>query len=78
MFSVRCSCCTSSDHLRAVCRKCYVHPAVLEKYLDGTLLRALEQRPEDEVVDALNALHPDETAVLSLIQSRLTEVAVKA
>ncbi len=61
----------------AVCRKCYVHPAVLDSYLDGTLLRALEQRPEDEVVDALNALHPDETAVLSLLQSRLTEEAVR-
>jgi DNA topoisomerase-1 len=26
---------------RAVCRKCYVHPAVIEAYLDGTIARAM-------------------------------------
>jgi len=26
---------------RAVCRKCYVHPAVIEAYLDGSITRAL-------------------------------------
>jgi DNA topoisomerase IB len=26
---------------KAVCRKCYVHPAVIESYLDGTLDAAL-------------------------------------
>src|SRR5439155_12871200 len=28
----------------AVCRKCYVHPAVLESYLDGTLAAMLQER----------------------------------
>ena len=26
----------------AVCRKCYVHPAIVESYLDGTLLKRLD------------------------------------
>src|SRR5436309_557847 len=26
----------------AICRKCYVHPAIVASYLDGTLLRALK------------------------------------
>ena len=29
---------------RAVCRKCYVHPAVFDAYLDGSLLETLSQR----------------------------------
>ena len=28
---------------RAVCRKCYVHPAVIEAYLDGTIRRVLRK-----------------------------------
>ncbi len=26
---------------RAVCRKCYIHPAVIEAYLDGSIARAM-------------------------------------
>ena len=25
----------------AICRKCYIHPAIFEGYLDGSLLQAL-------------------------------------
>ena len=28
----------------AVCRACYVHPDVIDSYLDGTLVRALSAR----------------------------------
>ena len=27
-----------------VCRKCYVHPVVLESYLDGDMIEGLKQR----------------------------------
>src|SRR2546430_5648196 len=30
-----------------VCRKCYVHPAILENYLDGNSIEALKQRTEE-------------------------------
>ena len=34
----------------AVCRKCYVHPEVLNSYLDGTMLEGLKQQAEQEIV----------------------------
>jgi DNA topoisomerase-1 len=36
----------------AVCRKCYVHPAVLDCYLEGRL-RAFMKAPEEKAVVAL-------------------------
>ncbi len=33
----------------AVCRKCYIHPAVIDTYLDGTLRETLRQRAEMEM-----------------------------
>jgi DNA topoisomerase I len=41
-----------------VCRKCYVHPAVLETYLDGAMIEGLKQKTE-------------EAAVMSFLQARL-------
>ena len=55
----------------AICRKCYVHPAILESYLDGSLLETLKQRAEAEMKSSLHKLHPEEAAVLSLLQQRL-------
>jgi DNA topoisomerase-1 len=54
-----------------ICRKCYVHPAVIESYLDGTMLTALRQRARDELKQDLHALRPEEAAVLALLQQRL-------
>ena len=31
---------------RAVCRKCYVHPAVIDAYLDGSMMRTVAQRAQ--------------------------------
>ena len=33
---------------RAVCRKCYVHPAIVDAYLDGTLVKAMGRPTESE------------------------------
>ena len=56
----------------AVCRKCYVHPSILDSYLDGTMLEGLNQRAEQEIADHLHELRPEEAAVLALLQQRLT------
>jgi len=61
----------------AICRKCYVHPGVLDMYLDGTMLHALEQRTEQELVDTLHSLRPEEAAVMALLSRRLAEEAVR-
>jgi DNA topoisomerase-1 len=56
---------------RAVCRKCYVHPAVIDAYLDGTLARTLSQRVEKELSEKLPDLPPEEAAVLAFLDQRL-------
>jgi DNA topoisomerase-1 len=54
-----------------VCRKCYVHPEVIEAYLDGSMLKTLEKRAEVEMTEALGQLRPEEAAVVALLQQRL-------
>ena len=58
----------------AVCRACYVHPDLIESYLDGTLVDALNQRARG-VGRGAHALRPEEAAVLGLLQARLAREA---
>jgi DNA topoisomerase-1 len=55
----------------SVCRKCYVHPAVLDAYLDGSMLDTVKQLAEQELAGDLTKLPPEEAAVLALLQQRL-------
>ena len=55
----------------SVCRKCYVHPEVIESYLDGTMIETLRQRAEAEMTEGLADLKPEEAAVVALLQHRL-------
>jgi DNA topoisomerase-1 len=57
----------------AVCRKCYVHPAVLDSYLDGSLVESLEQQAKEELRDHLEEMPPEEAAVMLLLQKRLAQ-----
>lgn len=56
-----------------VCKKCYVHPAVFDSYLDGSLAEVLKQRAEQEMQSSLKKLQPEEAAVLALLQQRLAK-----
>ena len=57
----------------SVCRKCYVHPAILEAYVDGSMLEALRHRAEEELKgENLAALKPKEAAVVGLLRERLS------
>ncbi|MDX1953204.1 MAG: DNA topoisomerase IB [Verrucomicrobiota bacterium] len=58
----------------AICRKCYIHPFVLEAYLSGNLLQAAEQRAQDVIREGLTGLRPEEAAVLAFLERRLREV----
>jgi DNA topoisomerase I len=58
----------------AVCRACYVHPDVVEAYLDGRLVEALAERARGAGRGA-HALRPEEAAVLGLLQARLAREA---
>ena len=57
----------------AVCRKCYVHPAVLECYLAGMLRRADRLRSEDE--DSMEEVRREEKALLELLRDYVTKTA---
>jgi DNA topoisomerase I len=60
-----------------ICRKCYVHPAVIDAYLDGTIVDSFKRRTEKELRDELAHFSPEEAAVLALLQQRLQEEAGK-
>ena len=54
-----------------ICRKCYVHPEVLNSYMDGNLVLELKSQAESELVGAIGSLKPEEAAVLALLRGRL-------
>jgi len=54
----------------SVCRACYVHPEVIDRYLDGTMVDALSLRARG-VGRGAHALRAEEAAVLGLLQARL-------
>ena len=60
---------------KAVCRKSYVHPALFDAYLDGSLLQTLSQRVETEIKESLHGLRAEEAAVLAFLQERLKREA---
>ncbi len=57
---------------RAVCRRHYVHPEVVEAYLAGTLLEQLEAARAglDDAAAGAEGLEPDELAVLAFLRAR--------
>jgi DNA topoisomerase I len=58
---------------RAVCRKSYIHPAVVDSYMDGSMLEALQRRANSVVKKLGSKLRPDEVAVLLLLQHRVAK-----
>ena len=60
----------------AICRKCYVHPVILETYLEAprSLLQAMKQRTEEALSKSLPELRPEEAAVVGILQQRLSRV----
>ena len=54
---------------KAVCRKCYIHPAVIDAYLDGSMLETIAQRAR-KISRAVDRLTANESAVLDLLQRR--------
>jgi DNA topoisomerase-1 len=56
----------------SICRKCYVHPEVFSSYLDGGLLLEIKDEIETELREDLPSLKPEEAAVLTLLQERIS------
>jgi DNA topoisomerase I len=62
----------AAEHLgntKTICRKCYVHPAVVDAYLEGTLLTSLSQQHDESASDA-SGLRPEETHVLQFLKQQ--------
>jgi DNA topoisomerase I len=58
---------------RAVCRKSYIHPAIIDAYMDGSMIEALRRR--GNVRKMISKLRPDEVAVLTILQQRVKKAA---
>jgi len=55
----------------AVCKKCYIHPAILDAYLEGTLSDALHPTPATDLTNPAHRTPTEETAVVALLKRRL-------
>ena len=59
----------------AICRKCYIHPAVLESYLDGNSIEGLKQTTREALDKKIVDFREGETAILKFLHSRLEKKA---
>ena len=55
----------------SVCRKCYIHPAVLEAYLGGLTAQDAKQRIETEMEEHAQSLRREERILLELLEQRI-------
>ena len=65
----------------AICRKCYIHPAIFEGYLDGSLVAGLADRAAEVLTDTATAkgkLSAEEMAVTAFLEHKLSAVATQA
>jgi DNA topoisomerase-1 len=61
-----------------ICRKCYVHPEVLNSYMDGNLVLELKAKTENELRGDVQNMKPEEAAVLALLRGRLAKEAERS
>jgi len=54
----------------SVCRKCYVHPQVIESYMSGRMVKAFEEQVKKEVAKSPHALGREELDVLYLLEEK--------
>ena len=54
----------------AICRKCYIHPEIMNAYLEGTMLETFKNRAEQQLRN-IAGLSAEEAAVLAFLQKRL-------
>src|SRR5438270_7861676 len=59
----------------AICRRCYIHPAILDGFLDGTLLDTLAAKTEDYLEGNIEGMSAEEAAVTAFLRLRLGELA---
>lgn len=55
----------------AICRRCYIHPAIVEGYLDGSLIAALQEPARADPAAGPHGMSADEAAVTAFLRLRL-------
>ncbi len=73
----------AAEHLgntTTICRKCYVHPSIVDAYLDGSLLQgpALPPPPRAPEEDVATGLRPEEASVLTILQQEVQHHAINS
>src|SRR4030081_2944030 len=58
----------------AICRSCYIHPAVLDGYLDGSLLNSLAEDTRKYLAENIEGMSAEEAAVTAFLRVRLAEL----
>jgi DNA topoisomerase I len=61
----------------AICRKCYVHPVIIDSYMNGALANSLRLKADAELSDRLNELRPAEAAILAFLRDEMEKRAKK-
>jgi DNA topoisomerase I len=62
----------------AVCRQSYVHPAMLEAYLDGRIRGALVEAAEEQAEPPPGTTEDEEAAVVEILRQRLEDDAARS
>jgi DNA topoisomerase I len=55
---------------RAVCKKCYIHPGVMDAYLDGSLSASFQRHSGKQRPAGLKRLRSEEAALLAFLEER--------
>ncbi len=59
---------------KAVCRKCYIHPAILDAYMDGATIQTIKAHAA-KLARSRGSLSDHESAVVNMIERRLKKTA---
>jgi DNA topoisomerase-1 len=62
----------------AICRKCYVHPEVLNAYMSGDLVKMIDAKIAQKFKRQYAKLTPDEIVVLAFLRKRLNSLKAPA
>jgi DNA topoisomerase-1 len=62
----------------AICRKCYVHPEVLDAYMSGDLVKMIEAKIARKFKRQYAKLTSDEIMVLAFLRKRLVSLKAAA
>lgn len=63
---------------RAICRKCYIHPHIIDAYMSGELAKMTDEKIADRFKRHYSQLSADEILVLSFLHRRLQPLKMAA